>query len=146
MRQSAPPEYYGRQYLGEDAYVGAHFDSWSSSGKRAGEADRFTANDLVAAGVPVSAGPTEGGAAIPDTDAEALNAPLRAVDPDRDRARRTGPARSGVARLGPGNCPAGAACDRPDEGDEVDRPQTSPAVRIFGFGGQPGPGHPSEHL
>ncbi|MGV9866310.1 DUF6308 family protein [Rhodococcus koreensis] len=45
--------YYDRPYLGDDAYVGAHFDSWSSTGDRAGEADRFTADDLVAAGVPV---------------------------------------------------------------------------------------------
>ncbi|WP_237720458.1 MULTISPECIES: DUF6308 family protein [Rhodococcus] len=45
--------YYGRPYLGDDAYVGAHFDSWSSTGDRAGEVDRFTADDLVAAGVPV---------------------------------------------------------------------------------------------
>ncbi|MGW4340475.1 DUF6308 family protein [Rhodococcus koreensis] len=27
---------------------GAHFDSWSSTCDRAGEADRFTADDLVA--------------------------------------------------------------------------------------------------
>jgi hypothetical protein len=38
-------------YLGDDAYVGAFFDSWSSTGYRAGEADRFTADYLVAAGV-----------------------------------------------------------------------------------------------
>lgn len=49
-------KYYDRPYLGDDAYVGAHFDSWSSTGNRAGEADRFTADDLVAAGVPVRAG------------------------------------------------------------------------------------------
>ncbi|WP_244163407.1 DUF6308 family protein [Rhodococcus koreensis] len=52
--------YYGRPYLGDAAYVGAHFDSWSSTGDRAGEADRFTADDLVAADVPVGAGPTGG--------------------------------------------------------------------------------------
>ncbi|WKN61427.1 hypothetical protein HJ581_0046395 [Rhodococcus opacus] len=43
--------------MGDDAYVGAHFDAWSSTGNRAGEAVRFTADDLVAAGVPVGAGP-----------------------------------------------------------------------------------------
>ncbi|WP_230990397.1 DUF6308 family protein [Rhodococcus oxybenzonivorans] len=50
-------KYYGRPYLGDDAYVGAYFDSWFSTKDRAGEADRFTADDLVAAGVPVGAGP-----------------------------------------------------------------------------------------
>ncbi|MGW5148205.1 DUF6308 family protein [Rhodococcus koreensis] len=51
---AALTRYYGRPYLGDDAScVGAHFDSWSSTGDRAGEADWFTADDLVAAGVPV---------------------------------------------------------------------------------------------
>lgn len=45
---AALTKYYGRPYLGEGAYVGAQFDSWSSTGDRAGEADRFTADDLVA--------------------------------------------------------------------------------------------------
>lgn len=48
--------YYGRPYLGDAAYVGAYFDSWSGTGNRAGEVDRLTANDLVAGGVPVGAG------------------------------------------------------------------------------------------
>ena len=38
--RAALPRYYGRPYLGDDAYVGAHFDSWSSPGDRAGEVDR----------------------------------------------------------------------------------------------------------
>ncbi|ELB91867.1 DUF6308 family protein [Rhodococcus opacus] len=62
---AALTKYYGRPYLGDDAYVGAQFDSWSSTGDRAGEADRFTADDLVAAGVPVRAGPPDGGAGDP---------------------------------------------------------------------------------
>lgn len=58
--------YYGRPYLGDKAYVGARFDSWSSTGDGAGEADRLTADDLVAAGdVPVRAGPPDGGAGDP---------------------------------------------------------------------------------
>ena len=52
---AALTKYYDRPYLGDAAYVGAHFDSWSGTGNRAGEADRFTADDLVAAGVPVRA-------------------------------------------------------------------------------------------
>ena len=48
---AALTRYYGRPYLGDDAYVGAHFDSWSSTGDRAGEADRFTVDGLVS--VPI---------------------------------------------------------------------------------------------
>jgi hypothetical protein len=33
---------------GRSAYVGAHFDSWSSTGDRVRASDRFTADDLVA--------------------------------------------------------------------------------------------------
>ena len=84
MRQSVPPEYYDRPYLGDDAYVGAHFDSWSSTGVRAGEADRFTADVLVAVGVPVGGRSPDGGAGDPAHRAEALNALLEAVRPDRD--------------------------------------------------------------
>ena len=62
---AALTKYSGRPYLGDDAYVGAHFDAWPSTGNRAGEADRFTADDLVAAGVPVRAGLTDGGAGDP---------------------------------------------------------------------------------
>ncbi|TQC38973.1 hypothetical protein EEB14_59080 [Rhodococcus sp. WS4] len=47
-------------HMGEGAYVGAHFDSWSSTGDRVGESDRFTADDLVAVTFSVGAGPAEG--------------------------------------------------------------------------------------
>ena len=78
-------KYYDRPYLGDAAYVGAHFDSWSSTGNRAGEADRFTADDLVAAGVPVGVQvPPTAARAILHTEAEALNALLTAIGPDRD--------------------------------------------------------------
>jgi hypothetical protein len=50
--------YYGRPYPGGDAYVGAHFDSWSSTGDRAGEVDRGPADDLVAVNrSPLARGP-----------------------------------------------------------------------------------------
>ncbi|MDJ0418013.1 hypothetical protein [Rhodococcus opacus] len=79
--------------------------------------------------------PPKAARAILDTQAEALNALLTAMGPDRDLVRRTGPARPGMARLGPGNGPVGAAGDRPDEGDEADRPQMPPAVPDLGLGG-----------
>ncbi|BAH47193.1 hypothetical protein ROP_pROB02-01860 (plasmid) [Rhodococcus opacus B4] len=126
-------KYYDRPYLGDDAYVGAHFDSWSSTGNRAGEADRFTADDLVAVTFLSVQVPPKAARTILDTQSEALNAFLTAIGPDRDLVRRTGTADPGMARLGPGNGPVGAAGDWTKEGDEVDRPQTSPAVSDLGL-------------
>ena len=75
--------YYGRPYLGGDAYVGAHFDSWSSTGDRVGEADRFTADDLVAVTFLSVQVPPTAARAILHTQAEALNALLTGMGPDR---------------------------------------------------------------
>lgn len=119
---AALTRYYGRPHLGGDAYVGAHFDSWSSTGNRVGESDRFTADDLVAVTFLSVQIPPKAARAILGTDAEALNALLRAVGPDRDLGRRTGPARPRVACLGSGNGPVGVAGHRPHEGDEAGRP------------------------
>ncbi|MFV9454765.1 DUF6308 family protein [Rhodococcus sp. NM-2] len=80
---AALTKYYGRPYLGDDAYVGAHFDSWSSTGDRAGEA-RFTADDLVAVTFLSVQIPPKAARAILHTEAEALNALLTAIGPDRD--------------------------------------------------------------
>ncbi|AHK35671.1 hypothetical protein OPAG_08304 [Rhodococcus opacus PD630] len=81
---AALTKYYGRPYLGDDAYVGAHFDSWSSTGDRAGEADRFTADDLVAVTFLSVQVPPKAARAILHTEAEALNALLTAIGSDRD--------------------------------------------------------------
>ncbi|PBC47501.1 DUF6308 family protein [Rhodococcus sp. ACPA1] len=81
---AALTKYYGRPYLGDDAYVGAHFDSWSSTGNRAGEADRFTADDLVAVTFLSVQVPPKAARTILDTQSEALNALLTAIGPDRD--------------------------------------------------------------
>ncbi|RYF87837.1 MAG: hypothetical protein EON95_21265 [Caulobacteraceae bacterium] len=81
---AALTRYYDRPYLGDDAYVGAHFDSWSSTGDRAGEADRFTADDLVAVTFLSVQIPPTAARAVLHTRAEALNALLAAVGPDRD--------------------------------------------------------------
>ncbi|MFD7011435.1 DUF6308 family protein [Rhodococcus jostii] len=81
---AALTKYYDRPYLGDDAYVGAHFDSWSSTGNRAGEADRFTADDLVAVTFLSVQVPPTAARAILHTQSEALNALLTAVGPDRD--------------------------------------------------------------
>ncbi|UNN05025.1 DUF6308 family protein [Rhodococcus opacus] len=65
---------------GEDA----HFDSWSSTGDRPGEVDRFTADDLVAVSFLSVQIPPMAARAILDTETEALSALLRAIGPDRD--------------------------------------------------------------
>ena len=65
-------------------YVGAHFDSWSITGDRAGEADRFTADDLVAVTFLSVQVPPKAARAILHTEAEALNVLLTAIGPDRD--------------------------------------------------------------
>ncbi|WP_249353577.1 DUF6308 family protein [Rhodococcus sp. USK13] len=82
--------YYGRPYLVEDAYVGAQFDSWSSTGDRVGEADRFTADDLVRRVFLSVQVPSKAARAILETEAKALDALLTAIGPDRDLVRRTG--------------------------------------------------------
>ena len=81
---AALTRYYDRPYLGDDAYVGAYFDAWSSTGDRAGEADRFTADDLVAVTFLSVQVPPTAARAILHTEAEALNALLTAIGPDRD--------------------------------------------------------------
>lgn len=40
--------YYGTPAFGAWAYGGAHFDGWDSTGTRGTDADRFTADDLIA--------------------------------------------------------------------------------------------------
>jgi len=40
--------YYGMQLPARDAYTGSAFDAWDSTGTRAGDTDRFTADDVVA--------------------------------------------------------------------------------------------------
>ena len=41
-------DYFGTPFCGPNAYDGAHFDRWDSLGTRDADADRFTADDLVA--------------------------------------------------------------------------------------------------
>lgn len=40
--------YYGTQLPARDAYTGSAFDAWDSTGTRAADTDRFTADDVVA--------------------------------------------------------------------------------------------------
>lgn len=78
------------------------------------EADRFTADDLVAVTFLSVQVPPRAARAILDTDAEALNTFLRAIGPDRDlgstnrtRSARGGP--PGTWKRPSGRCRASAA-------------------------------------
>ncbi|WP_241031902.1 DUF6308 family protein [Rhodococcus koreensis] len=90
---TAPTKYNDRPYLGDNAYVGAHFDSWPSTGNRAGEADRFTADDLVAAGVPVRADSPTAAREILVTQGRGAERPSDGDRPGSGPGRRTGLAR-----------------------------------------------------
>lgn len=77
--------YYGRPYL-HNAYNGALFDSWDSSGTRDRDADLFTADDLIAIGfLSVDAGSAAAKALLHERRAE-FSELLRNVGPDRDLA------------------------------------------------------------
>jgi hypothetical protein len=76
--------YYGRPFAGPGSAVGAAFDHWDSTGTRARDSDRFTADDLVAVtflSVDVSA--TAARALLRDR-ADEFTALLTALGPDRD--------------------------------------------------------------
>ncbi len=138
---AALTRYYGRPYLGEGAYVGAHFDSWSSTGDQAGEADRFTADDLVAVTFLSVQIPPTAARAILDTDAEALNTLLRAIGPDRDLVDESDPLGPGVARLGPGNRPLALPGIGRTKATKLIARKRPPPVPDLGLGGDGRCGH-----
>jgi len=82
--------YYGEPF-GSSPFTGALFDVWDSTGTRAGDADRFTADDLVA--VTFLSVDTPGPAAIHvlRDRTDEFNALLAEIGPDRDMADETGP-------------------------------------------------------
>lgn len=82
--------YYGDPF-GSSTYTGAVFDVWDSTGSRTADADRFTADDLVA--VTFLSVDTPGPAAIQvlRDSADEINAMLAAIGPDRDLADETDP-------------------------------------------------------
>ncbi len=82
--------YHGEPF-GSSPFTGAMFDVWDSTGTRAGDADRFTADDLVA--VTFLSVDTPGPAAIHvlRDRTDEFNALLAEIGPDRDMADETGP-------------------------------------------------------
>lgn len=77
--------YYGDR-LGSSAYTGAVFDVWDSTGTRAADVDRFTADDLVAVTFLSVDTPGPAAIAVLRDRAEEFNAMLAAIGPDRDLA------------------------------------------------------------
>ncbi|WP_045740715.1 DUF6308 family protein [Actinoplanes rectilineatus] len=73
-----------RRYYGDDAATGAAFDGWDSTGTRAADADRFTADDLVAVTFLSVRVPPGAAAAILRDRAAEFSDLLVALGPDRD--------------------------------------------------------------
>lgn len=68
----------------ENAAVGAAFDGWDSTGTRAADSDRFTADDLVAVSFLSVSVPPNATVAILRDRADEFGALLAALGPDRD--------------------------------------------------------------
>lgn len=77
--------YYGDP-LGSSSYTGAVFDVWDSTGTRAADGDRFTADDLVAVTFLSVDTPGLAAIAVLRDSAEEFNGMLAAIGPDRDLA------------------------------------------------------------
>lgn len=84
--------YYGRPPHDEHgAFLGARFDAWDSLGTRARDADRFTADDLVAASLLDVAVAAPAAVMLLDTRADAFCDLLAELGPDRDLVTETEP-------------------------------------------------------
>ena len=82
--------YFGDPYPG-NAYTGALFDSWDSTGTRTDDRDTFTADDFVAITLlSVDAGGRAARHILRDRRTE-FNTLLTAIGPDRDLADEPGP-------------------------------------------------------
>jgi len=78
--------YYGHPLWGPDAAIGASFDFWDSTGTRAQDVNRFTADDLVSVTfLSVNVPPTAARTLLTDK-ANQLSELLQALGPDRDLA------------------------------------------------------------
>ncbi|MCL8026464.1 DUF6308 family protein [Nocardioides bruguierae] len=72
-------------------FTGARFDTWDSTGTRADDVNRFTADDLVAVSFLSVEVPPLAAVELLDTRADHFAARLIAVGPDRDLATETEP-------------------------------------------------------
>ena len=78
-------KYYEPELGDPGFYTGSRFDTWDSTGTRADDVDRFTADDLAVTFLSVEVPPAAGYTLLV-TKAQEFSALLRRVGPDRDLA------------------------------------------------------------
>lgn len=78
-------------YAGPKYYTGAYFDTWDSAGTRARDADRFTADDMVAVSLLSVSVPAAAAISLLDTEAGKFADLLIQLGPDRDLVTETSP-------------------------------------------------------
>jgi hypothetical protein len=78
--------YYDPPFGAPNAFTGAAFDAWDSSGTRADDVNRFTADDLVAVTFLSVEVPPKAAHALLKSRADEFSELLEAVGPDRDLA------------------------------------------------------------
>lgn len=84
--------YYGKgPHAHHRPFTGAWFDSWDSTGTRAQDVDRFTADDLVAVSFLSVDIPALAAKALLDVESDAFSLLLAELGPDRDLAEETDP-------------------------------------------------------
>jgi Family of unknown function (DUF6308) len=89
---AALKHYYGNsEYCGEGCLTGAYFDGWDSTGTRASDIDRFTADDLVAVTFLTVAVPARAARRLLDPVDNVFNGLLKQICPDRELADEVGP-------------------------------------------------------
>lgn len=84
--------YYGTgSHRHHQGFTGAHFDTWDSTGTRAADADRFTADDVVAVSFLSVDVPPMAASALLTTQADEFAALLRELGPDRELVQEKAP-------------------------------------------------------
>jgi hypothetical protein len=86
--------YFGPSFAARDSFTGAAFDCWDSTGTRAADVDRFTADDLIAVSLLSIRIKPRWAHEVLHARAPDLSSLLAAMRPDRDLATE-------AARIGP---------------------------------------------
>lgn len=83
--------YYGEVFCGQGSATGAAFDTWDSTGTRQADADRFTADDLIAVTFLSVDTPAPAAKALLRDRADQFSAFLVEIGPDRDLVNEDDP-------------------------------------------------------
>jgi Family of unknown function (DUF6308) len=86
--------YYGPQFGDERFFTGSQFDTWDSTGTRESDADRFTADDLVAVTFLSVNVPPRAAYCVLVAQADHFNGLLKKIGPDRDLADEPRPSKA----------------------------------------------------